>query len=155
MEKVKIKNTSNSRVLGIGRAVNFRHEWPVGSTFDISKDILEQLMYENGFRYMIETGMLYIEDMMTKKELGIEPEDAYAPTNIIVLSDAEKKTYMTTMSFKDFETKVKQLSFEQIQNLAEYAITNRLIDFNKCELLKALCGKDVLAAVRLSKQNKE
>ena len=44
---------------------------------------------------MIDSGMLYIEDMAVKKELGLEPEDAKEPVNIIVLSDKEMRHYIT------------------------------------------------------------
>lgn len=155
MAKVKVRNAVNNVVSVIVPSANFRRDWPIGATYEVEKDILEQLMWDNGFRYMIEKGILYIEDMEEKKELGLEPEEANEPQNIIVLSDAEKRKYMVNYSQKDFEEKVAKLPAEQVRALIDYAIKNRLIDFDKCEFLKEATGRDIIAAVRLSKANKE
>ena len=155
MAKVKVRNVVNNVVSVIVPSANFRRDWPIGATYEIDKDILEQLMWDNGFRYMVEKGILYIEDMEEKKELGLEPEEASEPQNIIVLSDAEKRKYMVNYSQKVFEEKVAKLPAEQVRALIDYAIEHRLIDFDKCEFLKEATGRDIIAAVRLSKANKE
>lgn len=155
-EKVLVKNMTNSPVTVISRALNFRREWPnKGMTIPIEKEVLEQLLYEPGIRYMIDSGILYIEDMEAKKELGIEPEDATEPVNIIVLSDKQRRQYMVNFSLEMFKEKVDELSYEQVEELADYAIENKLMDYDKCEYLKEKCGRDVIAAIRLNNQAKE
>ena len=44
--------------------------------------------------------------------------------------------------------KQNKLSHEQIISLAEYAITNKLSDMNKCAYLKKLCGRDVIESIK-------
>ena len=112
-------------------------------------------MYTPGFEYMINNGILYIEDMDAKKKLGIEPEDATAPVNVIVLTDADKRKYMVNYDFNKFKEQVKKLGYEQVRDLAEFAIQNKLADFEKSEFIKGLCGKDIIQAIRLSSKNKE
>ena len=112
-------------------------------------------MQDPGFKYMIDEGMLYIEDMEVKKELNIEPEDAEEPVNIIVLSDAERNKYLKVYDFKKFEEEVKKLPHEQIIQLANFAIEKRITDYDKAKLIKELCGKDIIQAVRLSDLDKE
>ena len=155
MAKVKVRNVVNNVVSVIVPSANLRRDWPIGATYELDKDILEQLMWDNGFRYMVEKGILYIEDMEEKKELGLEPEEASEPQNIIVLSDAEKRKYMVNYSQEVFEEKVAKLPTEQVRALIDYAIEHRLIYFDKCEFLKEATGRDIIAAVRLSKANKE
>lgn len=156
MSKVNIVNTIRGDILVEVREIPFRHEWIAqGASYAVDRDVLEQLMYDRGFKYMIDTGMLYIEDMKEKQDLGLEPEDATEPVNIIVLNDKERRRYMVNLSLKEFKEKVKKLSYEQIVQLADYAVANRLADFDKAEFLKELCGRDIIQAIRLSAQNKE
>lgn len=154
--KVVVKNMTNSPVTIISQMMSFNRELaPKGAEIGIDRETFEQLMYEPGIRYMIESGILYIEDMETKKELGIEPEDAEEPVNIIVLTDKQRRQYMVNLSMKAFKEKVDQLSYEQVEELADYAITNKLMDFDKCEYIREKCGRDIITAIRLSNQNKE
>lgn len=156
MSKVNIVNTIRGSILVEVREIPFRHEWiSQGASYAVDRDVLEQLMYDRGFKYMIDTGMLYIEDMKEKQDLGLEPEDATEPVNIIVLNDKERRRYMVNLSLKEFKEKVKKLSYEQIVQLADYAVANRLADFDKAEFLKEICGRDIIQAIRLSAQNKE
>lgn len=156
MSKVNIVNTIRGSILVEVREIPFRHEWIAqGASYSVERDVLEQLMYDRGFKYMIDTGMLYIEDMKEKQELGLEPEDATEPVNIIVLNDKERRRYMVNLSLKEFKEKVKKLSYEQVVQLADYAVANRLADFDKAEFLKEICGRDIIQAIRLSAQNKE
>lgn len=154
--KVNVVNTTRGSLLVVVRELPFRHEWlGENAKFAIEHETLEQLLYDPGFKYMIDTGMLYIEDMEEKKSLGIEPEDAAEPVNVIVLNDKERRRYMVNLSLPEFKEKVQKLSYEQVVQLADYAVANRLADFDKAEYLKEICGRDVIQAIRLSAQNKE
>lgn len=156
MDKVVIKNTTNSPVTIMSAMQNFKRELaPNGASISIDKEIFSQLLYEPGIKYMIDTGILYIEDLKVKQELGIEPEDATEPVNVIVLTDKERRKYMVNLPLDEFKANVDKLGYEQIEALADYAVKNKLVDFDKCEYIKEKCGRDVIAAVRLAKQNKE
>ena len=116
-------------------------------------------MYTPGFKYMIDTGMLYIEDMEEKKKLGIEPEDVTEPVNVIVLKDNDMKKYMTMYSAEKFREEIKKLSMEQIDALANYAIEHEIADFEKSEIIKKalskLYNKDVIKAIQMKRASKE
>jgi len=49
-----------------------------------TKEQLESLMYDPAFSNMVKEGYLYIDDMEVKKDIGVEPEDAEAPTIILM-----------------------------------------------------------------------
>lgn len=156
MAKVKVVSTAIGEVSIMQPSIPFQASWPnKGSSREIEQSILEQLMYVPGFQYMIDTGILYIEDMTVKKELGIEPEDATEPVRVIVLSDVEKKKYLKDYSLAKFKESIKKLSLEQVNDLADYAIENKIADFDKCEIIQKICHKDIIQAIRLAKANKE
>lgn len=156
MAKVNVTSTTIGEVSVFQPSIPFRASWPSkGSTRAIEEEIIEQLLYTPGFKYMIDTGMLYIEDMEAKKKLGIEPEDAAEPVNVIVLSDVDKNKYMRVYPIEKFKTEVKKLSREQLIDLADYAIENKIADFEKSEALEKLCGKNIIRGIQLARQNKE
>ena len=149
MGLVKVINTLNHAVGVYIPELNFKRTWAKrGAIIKIDKDKLEEMMYDPGFSYMLEQGVLYIEDMEVKKELGLEPETAVEPENIVILNEKEQRAYMIKLTQEEFEEKVSKLSHEQIISLAEYAITNKLSDMNKCAYLKKLCGRDVIESIK-------
>lgn len=155
-DKVKVISTLKNVVVVTAPELHFERRWhSAGAAVSIPRDILEELMYDVGFHNMIEQGILYIEDMEVKKDLGIEPEDATEPVNIILLTDKEKKYYLTELSLVGFKDKIKKLSKNQIEELADFAIKNKLVDIEKCKILEELCGRKILRAIELLEQDKE
>lgn len=156
MEKIRVISKHQGPVSVNISDLRFKREWPnKGASVLIEKETLEEMMYDSGFKYMIDTGMLYIEDLEVKKELGLEPEDATEPVNIIVLSDNDMKRMMTAMPQFEFDAKLKTLNYEQMLALADFAIKNELGDFGKCDAIKKACGKDILTAIKLNREDKE
>ena len=156
MAKINITSTTVGEVSVFEPSIPFRASWPTkGRTRPVEKEIVEQLLYTPGFKYMIDTGMLYIEDLDQKKELGLEPEDATEPVNIIVLSDTDKKKYLTMYSLDKFKQEIKKLSHEQIIDLADYAIANEIADFGKSKVVEEACGKNIIKGIQLAQANKE
>lgn len=156
MAKIKITSTTVGEVSVFQPSIPFRMSWPAkGSTRAVEEEILEQLLYTPGFKRMIDSGVLYIEDMDVKKRLGIEPEDATEPVNVIVLSDQEKNKYLKMYSADKFKEEIKKLSHEQLIDLADYAIDNKIADFDKSEILEKACGKNIVKGIQLARQNKE
>lgn len=157
MDKIIVVSNTNSRVGVDLPEIRFSRKWPAkGSKITVDKETFEQMMYDAGTRYMFESGMLYTEDLEVKKLVGLEPEDAEEPVNIIILDDKQKNRYMSVMPINEFITNIKKLGYEELQNLADYAIEHELIgDLKKCDEIQKLIGKDIIAAIRLNKQDKE
>ena len=149
MALIKLVNTVNHPVVVSIPELNFKRTWAKrNAVINVDSEKLQEMMYDPGFSYMLEQGVLYIEDMEEKKELGLEPDDAEAPQNIIVLSEKEQRNYMIKLTQKEFEENVKKLSHEQVMSLVDYAIANKLSDMSKCEFLRKLCGRDITAIIR-------
>ena len=156
MDKVKVISTLKNRVTVDVPDIRFSRTWPTaGASVNIDKDTLEELMYDAGFANMVKMGILFIEDMDFKKEMGLEPEDATEPVNLILLNDKEKRYYLTGLSLVGFKDKLKKLSKNQIEELADYAIQNKLVDIEKCKVIKEACGRDVVRAIQLLEADKE
>lgn len=156
MEKVTIISNSNSRIGITIPDLRFSRQWPAkNSKVVVDKEIFEQIMFDNGVRYMFESGMLYTSELQPMKDVGLEPEDAEERVNIIILTDAQRKRYLTVLPLHEFKQKVRELGYEELHNLADYAIENRLVDLDKCEVIKEIIGKDIIRAIQLEKLDKE
>lgn len=152
---VVIKNMVNSQVGIRDLTTNMLRKWnKKGHTIAIPFSTVEQLMWQNGFKNMIETGILYIENMQDKIDLGIEPYDAKTPVNIIVLNDKQIEELMTTTPIDVFKCEMKKLSKVQVDNLIEYAIEHQLVDSAKCSFLKLMTGKDIFKAISQKEEDK-
>ena len=151
-KKVKVTNLVSRRVNVTLPEMRFRRVWETkGAVRTIPFDELEEAMYNPGVEALFRNGVLGIEDMSVKKELGLEPEDAEEPVNIIVLNDQQRKRYLTVLPLPEFKEKVKELSRDQIQELAKFAIDNELIDFEKDSYIKELIDIDIIGSIQLNK----
>lgn len=156
-DKVYVISTVNGQIGVTLPEYHFRKEWTKkGQKLLIDKEMVENMMYDPGAEYMFRTGMLYIEDMEVKKDLGLEPEDATEPQNIIVLSEKDMRRYLTVLPIHEFKTKVDELSREQQKNMVDFAVENEIMpSYDKVDYLKSKTDLDILNMIRLNRQNKE
>ncbi|MBR4890099.1 MAG: hypothetical protein IKU15_02130 [Clostridia bacterium] len=110
-------------------------------------DTVEQLLWDNGFQYMIKSGQLYIDDMQTKIDLGLENPDAKVPTNIKVLTPEQILTLLKVRTVEEFKKEVSTISVEQCNEIVKYAVENNLVDNDKVNYLRERTGKDVIAMI--------
>lgn len=154
-KKIKVINMSNGRVVVNSPELKFRRVWErKGAVVTIDFSILEELKYNIGFERLLQNGMLYIEDMDTKKELGLEPMEADEPVNIIVLSD-EKKEEVLTGDLNDLKEILSKLSKDQKTDLTQFAVAKEITDFRVNDILKRETGIDVLNAIRINRDLEE
>ena len=155
-EMVTVVSTVNGLVGIYLPDLRFKKEWTrKGQRQKIDKDLLQDIMYDPGSEYMFRTGMLYIEDMDIKKEIGLEPEDATEPVNIIILDEQQLHRYLTVMPLHEFKENVKKLSIEQAKNLVDYAVQKESITFDKAEFLEKITGLNAMSMIQLNRKNKE
>lgn len=114
--------------------------------------VLKEAIYDPGFEYMIQQGMLFIDDKNARIELGLEDGDT---TEVICLNDSQLKRMATVMPLVDFKEQIKKIPYEQVQNLVSYMIENECADISKTEILKKMTGIDVMSAIKLNRQAKE
>ena len=110
-------------------------------------------MYSPGVENLFRNGILGIDDMEVKIALGLEPEDAKEPVNIITLNDEQRKRYLKVMPVAEFRQKVKELPIEQINELAAYAIANEIMDYDKSEIIQQYVDVDIMRAIKLNRDD--
>lgn len=155
-DKIVVRSMSSGRVSINLPDLRFKREWPrKGSKVSIDREVLKEALYDPGVEYMINSGLLFIEDMDFKKEVGLEPEDADQPVNIIPLDEKTMQRYLKNMPVKELGEELKKLNNEQKQALVLYAIENELVSFDRVDLIKEICGVDLLKAISQKKENEE
>ena len=153
--KIKVVSTVIGSVGVYLPNLNFIREWPKkGSVVMIPFSILEEGIFDIGFYNMLKNGDLYIEDMNAKKALGLEPDDAKEPENIIILNENKMLFLMKTASIEVFKDTLSKVSKEQANNLAQYAIDHQINDFEKSDILKEYTGRDITKSILLERENK-
>lgn len=145
---VAIKNTVNAKVCVSDMSLGVTRYWnKKGHVMSFPFEVVEQLLWNEGFKHMIDDGTLYIENLQDKIDLGIEPEGVVEPVNVIVLSDKQMKEYWTSIPYSVFVKEISDLPKTQVDNLIQFAIDNDLVDGQKCSYIKELTGKDILKAI--------
>lgn len=160
-KKVRIRSTANATV-GISLPeYRFSRTWPSkGTQVLMDKELLEEAMSRPGVQYLFDQGILYIDDMEVKKELGLEPEDAEEPTRIIIPDDKMVKRLLTVAPSYELKKTLETLPTEQINEFAQRAIESGDISLERSEIIKEIARKrglsiDVAKAITLNKQAKE
>lgn len=157
-KKITLISNSTIPVSVVLPSLHFTHDWPSkGAKFAVTDEIFEQMNYDPGCRYMLETGILYTEDMEAKKEVGLEPVDAVKPVNIIILTDAEKEKLLNNKTpLWQFKETYFKLGPEEMKNLANYAIEHELIPSQDiCQIIEETTGKRIIRAIEIARQDKE
>lgn len=119
----------------------------MGQPMAIPYETVQQCLWENGFRRMIDCGILQIDSLQDKKDLGLEPSDAEEPVNIIVFSEKDMEMLLTSIPFDIFKQRVTAAPRLQVDNLIDYAIEKEKVDMQKITFLKELSGRDILKAI--------
>lgn len=110
---VKLTSTDTGTVVVHEPAYSIHREFPgKGTSQMIPFDIMEQLMWRTGFKNMILSGTLYIDNMQDKIDLGLEDPETKDPTNIKVLNEAQIITLLKVKSYEDFVAELETVSAE-------------------------------------------
>ena len=153
---VMVTNMMDSRVGISDPSTGLRRRWEKrGQTLPIPFDALQNVLWQDGVRRMFTDGILYIKNMEDKKALGLEPQEAEGPTNIIALDDVQMRELLTVKPIAVFKKEISQLPDVQIDNLIDFAISNKIINAEKCSILKQVTGRDIIAAVGRQQQIEE
>ncbi len=155
-EKVTVISNSKSVVSVFVPELKLKRTWnKKGAKVLIDRETLEEAMYDPGIEYMFKEGILYIQDMQTKIDLGIEPEGAAEPENVIILTDEEKKKWMTDSTRQSWQLKemLQKLSHEGRKDFCDFVIENELLDGKKATVIKEVCGVDVIKGIQLKQAN--
>ena len=153
---VTLRSTVNYPVNVFSTAYNINRDFTtLGARQVLPFDVVQQLLWDNGFKYMIEHGILYIDDMQTKIDLGLEEPDTTVPTRIRVLEPAQIEKLLKQSSYDEFVKEMNGLSVEQLDNIVDYAVKNNIVDINKSDFLKKYTGRDIVVIIGKKRANAE
>lgn len=136
-------------------ALNHRVWNKKGQKLPVSKDILREAIYEPGIEYMFKNGILYIEDMDFKIELGLEAEGTKAPTQIIPMDEKYMTRVLKLMPVSEMKKSIDEMSMVQKQELVDFAVKQNDIQLDRIKIVSDKCGVDVLKAIELNRQKGE
>lgn len=136
-------------------ALNHRVWNKKGQKLPIDKDVLREVIYEPGVEYMFKNGILYIEDMDFKIELGLEAEGTKAPTQILPMDDKYLNRVLKLMPVVDMKKAIDEMSLVQRQELVDYAVKQNDVQLDRLEIISKKCNVDILKAIELNRQKGE
>ena len=156
MDKVKVTSMVKG-IVGVSLPqLRFKREWPMmGATIPIDFEILQEAIFDPGFKHMLEQGVLSIDDMEAKKKLGLEPDDAKEPENLFVLNEMQMVRLLKVAPFEAFETALKKMSKFQLNTLANLAIDKEIADYDKTDLIKKTSGIDIRKGIEIRRMEKQ
>lgn len=136
-------------------ALNHRVWNKKGQKLPVSKDVLREAIYEPGIEYMFKNGILYIEDMDFKIELGLEAEGTKTPTQIIPMDEKYMTRVLKLMPVSEMKKAINEMSTVQKQELVDFAVKQNDIQLDRIKIVSDKCGVDVLKAIELNRQKGE
>lgn len=150
---VAFKNMTTGTFVVNEPAYNIRRIFKgLGSVQTIPFEIVEQLLWSEGFRNALENGLIYIESMQDKIDLGLEEPDTTEPTNIKILSPEKMEAILRNNDIEEFLKAIDGCPKEQARRLAEYAADHNIVDMKKVEIIKELTGLDVINMIDRRRQ---
>ena len=123
-----------------------------GQKLPVSKNVLREAIYEPGIEYMFKKGILYIEDMDFKIELGLESEGTTTPTEIFPVDDKYLNRVLKLMPISEMKVAIDKMSVVQKQELVDYASKQNDIQLDRLAIVSEKCKVDILKTIELNRQ---
>ena len=135
--------------------IRFNKTWPrKGTKLTIEKDVLREAIYEPGVEYLFRQGILYIDDLSFKIELGLEPEGAEAPTHVAV-----DEKYMTrvlkVMPVGEMKKAISEMNEIQRQEFVDFASSQNDISLERIKVVDQVTGANILKIIELKRLKEE
>ncbi len=146
--KIIVKNTTNHEVLVILSQQHFTRTWAPDATLKVPYEILEEAIFDKGFRTFLDKGILHIESEEARVELGLQEPDAADP--IKILNKSQMLRMLKADTLVAFKEAIKGVTKEQCLNLVDMAIAEKVYDMEKSEILKGLCGVDFIKNLQIN-----
>lgn len=155
-DKVIVTSMVNGNVGLILPQLRVKKSWPKkGTKLPIDKEILREAIYEPGVEYMFKNGILYIDDMDFKIELGLEPEGAKAPELIIPVDEKYLERILKRMPIVEMKQAIKSMNENQRREMIDYACGQNDIQLDRLNAIKDITGIDLFKVIELKRQKEE
>ena len=123
-----------------------------GQKLPVSKDVLREAIYKPGIEYMFKKGILYIDDMEMKIELGLEAPGTTTPTEVLPVDDKYLNRVLKLMPISEMKAAIDKMSIVQKQELVDYASKQNDIQLDRLAIVSDKCNVDILKTIELNRQ---
>lgn len=155
-ERVNVTSMVSGRIGLVLPRMHINKVWPKkGTKLPVEKDVLREAIYEPGVEYMFKEGLLYIDDMDFKIELGLEEEGTTKPENIIPIDEKYLIRVLKNMPIAEMKMAVAKMNDNQKRELVDFASEQNDISFDRMDVIKKLTGIDVVKVIELKRAKKE
>lgn len=155
-ERVMVTSMVSGRIGLVLPRLHINKVWPKKNTkLPVEKDVLREAIYEPGVEYMFKQGLLYIDDMDFKIELGLEEEGTKAPTNVIPMDEKYMTRILKLMPIAEMKKAISAMNDNQKRELIDFASEQNDISFDRMDVIKKLTGIDVVKVIELKRSKGE
>lgn len=155
-DKVSVMSLVGHRVVLVLPHLRFKKVWTKkGAKFMIEKDILREAIYDAGVEKLFTSGVLYIEDMDFKIELGLEAEGTTKPTQIIPVDEKYLNRILKLMPVQEMKQAIGAMTEEQKRELVRFAVDQKDAQMDRLSIVKELTGSDVFKMIEIKRQMEE
>jgi hypothetical protein len=155
-ERVIVTSMVGGRVGLVVPHLRINKVWPKkGTKLPVEKEVLREAIYEPGVEYMFKQGLLYIEDMDFKIELGLEAEGATAPTEIIPVDEKYLTRVLKLMPIPEMKKAIEAMNDNQIRELVDFAAEQNDIQLDRMDVLKKVVGIDIFKVIEIKRAKEE
>lgn len=155
-ERVIVTSMVSGRIGLVLPRLHINKVWPKkGTKLPVEKEVLREAIYEPGVEYMFKQGLLYIDDMDFKIELGLEEEGTKAPTNVIPMDEKYMSRVLKLMPIAEMKKAIGGMNDNQKRELIDFASEQNDISFDRMDVIKKLTGIDVVKVIELKRSKGE
>lgn len=155
-ERVMVTSMVSGRIGLVLPRLHINKVWPKkGTKLPVEKEVLREAIYEPGVEYMFKQGLLYIDDMDFKIELGLEEEGTKAPTNVIPMDEKYMSRVLKLMPIAEMKMAISAMNDNQKRELIDFASEQNDISFDRMDVIKKLTGIDVVKVIELKRSKEE
>ena len=155
-ERVMVTSMVSGRIGLVLPRLHINKVWPKKNTkLPVEKDVLREAIYEPGVEYMFKQGLLYIDDMDFKIELGLEEEGTKTPTNVIPMDEKYMARVLKLMPIAEMKMAISAMNDNQKRELIDFASEQNDISFDRMDVIKKLTGIDVVKVIELKRSKEE
>lgn len=130
--------------------------WPKkGTKLPLPMDFLREAIYDPGVEYLFKKGILYIDDMECKIELGLEEEGTKVPTLIPLMDEKYMTRLLTVMPLAEMKMELKKMNEVQKNELIEFASSRNNINIDRLTAMDEAFGTDMLGVVKFRNQKED
>ena len=149
-DMVKVRSATDVTVSLFDPTIPLRKIWEKrGAIIPIERDKLIQAYYNSSLEDCLRNGTLVIDDKAFLYEVGFIADMGDA-IPVFELTNTVMEKFISTMPLWEVEKTLKQLSGQQISELAEYSISNhKNLRMDRIDLLTKYSGKNILKAIEL------